>query len=645
MNFPFRCNDILDDADSDSFEDDFSSFFNQGEFDDEDDGYTADYAESLMSSQNEFEDKAEEIIANYAESLTLNQSEFEDDDEDFMVNYAESLTSNWNEFENDDEDSAVNYAESLMSNQNSFKDTDEDFLDDDRIASHYNGYEDTDEDYNAESVLPSCHFEDGDYLKPQNYQETEYNARLPDTERRGADIISQEKPKGEVKQENVTVGKTEVKEHGRLRMQQIEEIFLEKIPVRNVCGNLFYFDGRSYKRADTPALKTLLRSVLPQEVIERIAGMFQYNEVVEYIKINPELALDLREFPYRKEKNYISFKNMVVDAKSMRIYKHQPEFPLFFRVKAKFQEKPDATPVFDSFLAAISGGDKEIECLILEMLGYLCLHSNDAKVFFVLGLAPDSGKSILIEFINLLFDEECVMHTALQDMGDKFAMTDLPYKAINTHADLSAGKIKEDSVGVVKNLTGDSAFRFNKKFADPSNTIHHMHMVFGTNARISLKTQDEAFWNRMVIVPFNYSIPKAGQNRNLLGELIEERDAIISKAVQAVSRVIERNYQFTIPEASRRMWVQWSGNVSRVFQNIMDELIEVTNNGQDKIAIEDLYNEYVCANRAKGFGEMAYHEFLGNMQLTYGLEKKKARIPEKKNPVSCFLGARKRGKE
>ena len=43
---------------------------------------------------------------------------------------------------------------------------------------------------------------------------------------------------------------------------------------------------------------------------------------------------------------------------------------------------------------------------------------------------------------------------------------------------------------------------------------------------------------------------------------------------------------------------------------------------------------HVRANMAKGFVEMTYHEFLGNMQLTYGLEKKKTRIAEKKNPVS-----------
>ena len=621
MNFLFNWKNIIGGSDSDGFEDDFPDCISQGEFEDDDNDYATNYAESLMSSS---------------------QSEFEDDAEDFMVNYTESLTSNWNEFEDDAEDFVVNYAESLMSNQNSIRETDENFLDDDRIVSHYNGYEDTDEDYDEEGALPSCYFEDGDYLKPQNYQETEYHDCLLDIEGRDENNISKGKSKEKIKQGDAVGSKTEGKRHRKLKMQQLEGIFLERIPVRNVCGNLFYFDGRSYKRADAQELKTLLRSVLPQKVIEAISGMFQYHEVVEYIKINPELTLDAREFPYRKEKNYISFKNMVVDAKTMKLYKHQSEFPLFFRIRAEFQKEPDATPVFDGFLAAISGEDKEIECLILEMLGYLCLHSNDAKVFFVLGQAPDSGKSIFIEFINLLFDEECVMHTALQDMGDKFAMTDLPYKAINTHADLSAGKIKEDSVGVVKNLTGDSTFCYNKKFADPSNTIHHMHMVFGTNAQISLKTQDEAFWSRMIIVPFNYSVPKAEQNKNLLGELIEERDAIISKAVKAVSKVIARNYPFTIPKESQRMWIRWSGNVSEIFQEIMDELIEITNNNQDKIAIEDLYSEYVRANMAKGFVEMTYHEFLGNMQLTYGLEKKKTRIAEKKNPVSCFLGVRKR---
>ena len=349
MNFLFNWKNIIGGSDSDGFEDDFPDCISQGEFEDDDNDYATNYAESLMSSS---------------------QSEFEDDAEDFMVNYTESLTSNWNEFEDDAEDFVVNYAESLMSNQNSIRETDENFLDDDRIVSHYNGYEDTDEDYDEEGALPSCYFEDGDYLKPQNYQETEYHDCLLDIEGRDENNISKGKSKEKIKQGDAVGSKTEGKRHRKLKMQQLEGIFLERIPVRNVCGNLFYFDGRSYKRADAQELKTLLRSVLPQKVIEAISGMFQYHEVVEYIKINPELTLDAREFPYRKEKNYISFKNMVVDAKTMKLYKHQSEFPLFFRIRAEFQKEPDATPVFDGFLAAISGEDKEIECLILEMLGY-----------------------------------------------------------------------------------------------------------------------------------------------------------------------------------------------------------------------------------------------------------------------------------
>ena len=71
MNFLFNWKNIIGGSDSDGFEDDFPDCISQGEFEDDDNDYATNYAESLMSSS---------------------QSEFEDDAEDFMVNYTESLT-------------------------------------------------------------------------------------------------------------------------------------------------------------------------------------------------------------------------------------------------------------------------------------------------------------------------------------------------------------------------------------------------------------------------------------------------------------------------------------------------------------------------------------------------------------------------
>ncbi|MDE6568225.1 MAG: hypothetical protein K2K70_10900, partial [Lachnospiraceae bacterium] len=439
-----------------------------------------------------------------------------------------------------------------------------------------------------------------------------------------------------------TVSEDFLLDEGKITMQVLEKMFLHVLSVRHIGKELYYYDGYCYRQGDKEKIKMLIRKNLPMGTMQKIKNMHMYSEVVDYLRINPDLEFDARELPHREERYYISFDNCVVDAKTLNTYEHSEEFPLFFRIHAKYQKKSEETPVFDEFLEDISMGDEDIKQLIYESIGYVFTHSNDAKIFFVWGKAPNSGKSILGELISLYYDEDCVMNISLQDLNERFALGDISQKAVSIQMDLSAESVNAGSVGIIKRLTGDHSIRTDKKFIDATNVIHHMRFIFGTNADIVLKKQDEAFWDRMIIIPFMYSIPRDRQDKDLLSKLLKERDAIASKAVKAVSKVIERNFQFTIPEASRQMWLEWSKNTDSAFQFIMDELIEVTNNEKDRISTEDLYEDYTSTCKEKKVTAISKTHFLNGLESVYGLQKRKVRIHEKKNPVACILGVKRK---
>lgn len=52
--------------------------------------------------------------------------------------------------------------------------------------------------------------------------------------------------------------------------------------------------------------------------------------------------------------------------------------------------------MFDEFLDAITEGREELKERFMMALGYLLIEPSNGKYFFVMGYAPNSGKSIMV---------------------------------------------------------------------------------------------------------------------------------------------------------------------------------------------------------------------------------------------------------
>ena len=68
---------------------------------------------------------------------------------------------------------------------------------------------------------------------------------------------------------------------------------------------------------------------------------------------------------------------------------------------------------------------------------------------------------------------------------------------------------------------------------------------------------NRALMDRFHMLFFGNSIEEANVNRELLEELITEKDIIVSMAVDAVKKVVDRNYTFTTPDDSKEIIAEW----------------------------------------------------------------------------------------
>ena len=104
----------------------------------------------------------------------------------------------------------------------------------------------------------------------------------------------------------------------------------------------------------------------------------------------------------------------------------------------------------------------------------------------------------------------------------------------------------------------------------------------------------------------------------LLDKLKGEMDAITSRALDALQRLIERNGKFTQPESSQNAKLKWKADNNHVEQFISDCLYPLPNN---QVGVQDMYDAYIEWFKTTGLrGQLGRKQFVYRMEAL-GIEK------------------------
>lgn len=370
-------------------------------------------------------------------------------------------------------------------------------------------------------------------------------------------------------------------------------------------GNLYYFNGKSYKvLKDEEDLLRITRCHVSRNAFGVSSIKKTFMELLLYLKSDDRLIPNGYERKIQKSQYYIAFQNGVLDVRDLRLHKHSEKRLVFYELDAEWKEC-DVPRQFDSFLERASGGDVTIRRRILETLGYLLSPINEGKCFFVMGTAPDSGKSTMGEMLERFVGKNYVMHLSTQQVKGRFSLGDIHGKTLNLSMDLPKGKLTSDIVSIIKQITGKDAITVERKYDRLRDVHSNMRFLFASNypVTISKADDDESFWNRMIVVPFEKSIKKECVDVDLIDKLVLEKNEIISICLQALSGLISRNYEFFECELADQMKRRWrdsdNNKALQTVQQFMEECVVITENPSDEIYSQDIYSAYrkYCDNR------------------------------------------------
>ena len=262
------------------------------------------------------------------------------------------------------------------------------------------------------------------------------------------------------------------------------------------------------------------------------------------------------------------------------------------------------TPWMDWFINGISAGNQDVATRIWQMIGYLLTPDVNGKCFFVLQGVPNSGKSVLSNFIAALLPDHRIASLDIDQLGKKHATSELVSRSINISNDLPNKPLSSLAIRNIKLMTGNDDITVEY----PNGRLMKYHgnckFLFSTNHALTLKGTDDGFLERLVCIPFTSSVPASQRNRMLMQYLLNEKDLIVAKAIAYYRDLRLNNYVFAgtgtdVCDAKIRYLPTEADDTDANLCQFVDEKCQFTENARTYTS--ELYNAYTSFCRLHGY--------------------------------------------
>lgn len=309
-----------------------------------------------------------------------------------------------------------------------------------------------------------------------------------------------------------------------------------------IYQNGFYLFVDGYYKLVTHAEIRRLLNAEYRLVAEKFGFAKFYDYIIDFL--NCEKSLVVANSAFEKTTYLVAFHNGYLDTMSMQFF--QTDYHLFFtsNINCNYLTNDCSCPNFDRFIEQIAGNDELLMQRIFQSLGYIFSNDLNAKAIFLYQGVTNSGKSTLIKFISSFFDEELVTALSVDELDRTFALSELIGKALCVDTELTAAPLKTGSVGKLKQLSCKDLLSSDKKYSDRVKFVCRAKIILATNHRFQLDTRDAAFLKRIVVLPFNYEIPKQGCDPEILQSFKTERLAIVKKVLYYYCQLRQNRYVF-----------------------------------------------------------------------------------------------------
>lgn len=348
----------------------------------------------------------------------------------------------------------------------------------------------------------------------------------------------------------------------------LHDMFLRS-PFYYYGGDLVFFNGRHYEFSRVERLTSVMFDILREAQVPNTDLMVRGGKIMD-IALR---ALDKKDF--KLENTKIGFANGVYDVEKDHFSDFSHEHHILSCVGYSYD--PDKTRSVDGFLwnkfLDEVLPDKKTQRLLQEFLGMLFVDRKKVKLDYMLFLVGrgKNGKSVVFHTLNGVLGSENITNydiDALTISREKLKnIAELNGKRLNYCSDISSSTVNSEAF---KSLVSGEPQQARRMWGNPFVAYDIPFFIGNGNKMPSTKDLTDGFFRRVLIVPFNVSIPAEQQNRELPYMLSREYAYIFNWIIEGLRKVQTQNYKLTISLETEMAIADYKGRMNNIFAWIDD---------------------------------------------------------------------------
>ena len=256
-----------------------------------------------------------------------------------------------------------------------------------------------------------------------------------------------------------------------------------------------YRDG-VYVESSSSIRNTIKDMIACDNLINQTKIMETYRLLIDDTRIQRS-ALELNSY-----KNLINFKNGVWDIENKKLIPHDSKYLQTIQIPHEVGEyKPFTETRLYKFFKKTKLPKEDVK-MILRYIAYCMTTDYGLKTFMVLVGQSNTGKSVMIRFVEALVGRQNTSALSMHELNMRFYPAQLYGKLLNSCADNKT--LPLSSIENLKKITGGDQIMHEKKGKEPFFFVSFAKLLFSFNQLpLQLEEKSNAFYKRMRVLFMN----------------------------------------------------------------------------------------------------------------------------------------------
>lgn len=281
------------------------------------------------------------------------------------------------------------------------------------------------------------------------------------------------------------------------------------INARAICdyfvnrGDLFVIGGECYQyrdgvyvEASSHVRNTIREMIMLDNFITQARIMEVYRLIIDDTRIQ-KTADELNN-----DRNLINFKNGVWDIENRCLIPHDSKYLQTIQIPHEVGiYKPFEQTQLYRFFEKTKLPKEDVE-MIVSYMAYCLTTSHGLKTFMILVGQSNTGKSVLLRFLNTMIGRDNISALSMHELSQRFYPSQLYNRLLNSCGD--NGSLPLSSIENLKKITGGDQIMHEKKGKEPFFFVPFCKLIFSFNQLpLQLEEKSNAFYKRMRILYMN----------------------------------------------------------------------------------------------------------------------------------------------